>query len=71
MKRSEPQDALEHGERAVLDAEVLEEEHHLEALAVDGGEAEDGEAEQRAPRGVGRGEPAGARRLCAEIQPVQ
>jgi hypothetical protein len=39
-------DALEHGRAAVLELEVLEEENGLEALAVDGGEAERDEADE-------------------------
>jgi hypothetical protein len=47
-QREADADALEHRARAPLEAEVLQEEHHLEALSVDGGEAEQGEPEQRA-----------------------
>ena len=43
-------DALEHDARAEALAQALQEDHDLEALAVDGGEAEQAEAEQRGAR---------------------
>ena len=58
-------DTFEHGARAGLQAQGLEEEDDLEALPVDGREAEDGEPEQGATARFGPSRECRRRRGCA------
>ena len=61
---------LEHGRSAVLELEVLEEEDHLEALAVDGGEAEGDQADDRRQAGLGQQALAAAMVPADPVRPV-